>query len=94
MHEKINIKIKVLPKHVPPTSLELSTVPHPTFIQQPPPSYVLKTVNPNVYINSFSCPSDKLITEILNLLRPHVEHSPKTDPFVILNHIFDNYQNL
>ena len=43
---------KALPKHVPPsTNLEISTsnVPPSTiFLQQPPPSYVLQTVNPNV----------------------------------------------
>ena len=47
-----------------------------------------------MYINSISCPTDKFITEILNLLRPHVEHSPNTDPFVIFYHIFGTYQNL
>ena len=63
-------------------------------MQQPPPSYAVKTPNPNVYTNSFSCPADKFNTEILNLFRSHVEHSPDTDPFVILNHIFDTYPNL
>ena len=63
-------------------------------MQQPHPSYVLKTVNPNMYINSFSCPTDKLITEILKLFRPHGEHSHNTDPFVILNHVFESYHNL
>ena len=33
-------------------------------------------------------------SEILNLLRPHVEIAPNTDPFVILNHIFDTFRNL
>ena len=63
-------------------------------MQQLPLSYVLKSVNPKVNINSFPCPTDKFITEILNLLRPHVEHSPNTDPFVIPNHMFDTYQDL
>ena len=31
---------------------------------------------------------------MLNLLRPHIEPSPNTDPFVILNHIFDTYRTL
>ena len=86
---------KALPKFVAPsTNLEFSTVRPPTFIQQPPSSYVLQTVNPNVCINSFSCPTNKFVTDILGIHRPHVELSPNTDPFFILNHIFDTYRNL
>ena len=86
---------KALPEHVPPsTSLEISTVSPPTFIQQPPPSYVLQIVNQNVRINSFSCPTDKYMTKILTLLLARAELSPSTDPSVILNHFFDTYINL
>ena len=42
-------------------------------------------------INSFSCPTDKFVSEILTVLRPHVELAPNTDPFVILTHIFETY---
>ena len=63
-------------------------------MQQPPPSYVLQSVNSNVCINSFSCSTGNFVTEILYLLRPHVELSSNTDSFVILNHIFDTYHNL
>ena len=86
---------KALPKHVPSsTNLEILTVPLAAFIQQPPPSYVLQSVIPDVCINSFSCPTDKLNTEISNLLRPHVELSPNTDPIGILNDFVDTYCNL
>ena len=40
-------------------------------------------------MNSISSPTDKIITEILNLFRSRGEHSPNTDSFVILNLIFD-----
>ena len=86
---------KALPKQILSyTNLELTTVPPPTFVQQPSPSYVLQTVDPTVCINTFSCPTDKFVTGSLNLLRPHVELSRDTDPFVILNHIFETYRNL
>ena len=45
-------------------------------------------------INSFSCPTDKFVSEILTLLRPHVELAPNTDPFVIITHIFETYRTL
>ena len=45
-------------------------------------------------INSFSCPTDKFVSELLALLRPHVELAPNTDPFVILTHIFEIYRTL
>ena len=52
-----------LPKHILSyTNLEIKTVPPPTFVQQPPPSYVLQTVDPTVCINSFSYPTDKFVT--------------------------------
>ena len=86
---------KKLPKFVPPSpNLEVSTLPAPIFVQQTPPLYIIQTVNSNDCINSFSCPSDNFFTEIFYLLRPHIELSPNTDPFVILNHIFDTYRNL
>ena len=88
---------KVLPKRVCLLLILKSPLPlppSPTFMQQPPPSYVLQTVNPIVCINSFSCPTDNFVTGNLNLLRPHVELSPNTDPFFIPNHDFDTYRNL
>ena len=87
---------KALSKHLPPSmNLEISIVLLPTFLQQPFPSYViLQTVNPNVCINSSSSPTNESVTKILNLLRPHVELSPNSDLFVILNHIFDTYRIL
>ena len=45
-------------------------------------------------INSFSCPTDKFVSEILTLLRPNVELAPNTDSFVILSHSFDTYRTL
>ena len=84
--------LQSLPKHTPPnTTSEPSQT---TSIPPPSTSYFLQTANPNVCINSFSCPSDKFVSEILTLLRPHVEIAPNTDPFVILNHIFDTFRNL
>ena len=83
-----------LPKHTPPNTVsEPSQAPSSTI---PPPStsYLLQTANPNVCINSFSCPTDKFVSEILTLLRPHAEIDPNTDPFVFLNHIFDTFRNL
>ena len=75
-------------------STDSSTAPPTAIVPPIPSSYVLQTVNPNICINSFSCPTDKFVTEILNLLRPHIEPFPNTDPFVILNHIFDTYVTL
>ena len=74
--------------------LRLNLLTLPTAIPPPSTSYVLQTTNPNVCINSFSCPTDKFVSEILTLLRPHVEIVPNTHPFVILNHIFDTFRNL
>ena len=89
---------KALHKHVTPsTNLDISTStvpPSTTFMQQPPPSRVLQTVNPNVCTNSFSYPTDKLVTEISNLLRPHVQISLNTDPFVIVDRAFQNLLQL
>ena len=84
--------LQTLPKHTSP-----NTTSEPSHISTIPPqsnSYVLQTANPNVCINSFSCPTDKFVSEILSLLRPHVEIAPNTDPFIILNHIFDTYRTL
>ena len=84
--------LQTLPKHTPPnTTSEPSQT---TIIPPSSNSYVLQTTNPNVCINSFSCPTDKFVSEILTFLRPHVEIAPNTDPFVILNHIFDTFRNL
>ena len=81
--------LQTLPKHTPPNTVtESSQAPPPTIPPQSN-SYVL---HPNVCINSFSCPTDKFVSEILTLLRPHVEIAPNTDPFVILNHIFDTFR--
>ena len=74
------------------TAHEMALLPPPMFIQLPSPAHVLRTVNPKICMNSFSCPADKFVTKILNLLSPHVELGPTTDPFVILNHIFDTYR--
>ena len=49
IHAEIN---NALPKHIRPNT-DHSIVPPPTFVPQPPSSYVLQTVNPNVCINSF-----------------------------------------
>ena len=46
-----------------------------------------KHANPNVCINSFSCPTGKFVSEILTPLRPHFELAPNTDFSVILTHI-------
>ena len=87
--------IHSLPKHNPPsTHSELSTAPPSTLIHPPASSYVLQTANPNVCIISFSCPTDKYVSENLTLLRPHVELATNTDPFVILTPIFDTYRTL
>ena len=45
-------------------------------------------------INSFSCPTDKFVSEILTILRPHVELALITNFFVILTLIFDTYRTL
>ena len=84
--------LQSLPKHTlpNPTSEPSQT----TSIPPQSTSFVLQTANPNVCINSFSCPTDKFVSEILTLLRPHVEIAPDTDPFVILNHIFETFRNL
>ena len=80
--------INALPKQV--SLCTDSSIAPPTAVVPPiSSSYVLQTVNPNVGLNSFSCPTDKIVTEILNLLRPNIEFSPNTDPFVMLNHVFD-----
>ena len=84
--------LQTLPKHTPPN--KISEPSHTTAIRPPSTSYVLQTANPNVRINSFSCPTDKFVSEILTLLRPLVEIASNTDPFVILNHIFDTFRNL
>ena len=86
--------IQSLPKHTPPHNTSESSQAPTATIPPPSTSYVLQTANPNVCINSFSCPTDKFVSEILTLLRPHVEIAPNTDPFVILNHIFDTFRNL
>ena len=83
-----------LPKHTPPNTVSEPSQAPSSAIRPPSTSYVLPTANPNVCINSFSCPTDKFVSEILTLLRPHVEIAPNTDPFVILNHIFDTFRNL
>ena len=92
-HKNAEENDSALPKHVPPAT-DPSIAPPTTVVPQIPSSYVLLTVNPNVCINSFSCPTDKFVTEILNLFRPHVAPSPNIDPFVILNYVFDTYRNL
>ena len=81
----LNVSDKIfqsLHKHTPPNTVsEPSQAPSSTI---PPPStsYVLQTANPNVCINSFPCPTDTFVSEILTLLRPHAEIAPNTDPFV------------
>ena len=47
-----------------------------------------------MFASTPSLDTDKILTEILNLLRPHIEPSLNTDPFVILNHIFHTYRTL
>ena len=85
---------QALPKHTPPNTVtEPSQVPSPTIPPQAT-SYVLQATNPNVCINSFSCPTDKFVSDIITILRPHVEIAPNADPFVVLNHIFDTFRNL
>ena len=83
-----------LPKHTPPNNVSEPSQDPSSTIPPPYTSSVLQTANPNVCINSFSCPTDKFVSEILTLLRPHVEIAPNTDPFVILNHICDSFRNL
>ena len=36
----------------------------------------------------------QFITEMVTLFRPHVELSPNTAPFVVLNHMFETCHNL
>ena len=87
--------LQSLPKHIPSNNVsDTSQAPSSTTIPSLSNSYTLQTANPNVCINSFTCPTDKFVSKILNLLRPHVEVAPNTDPFVILNHIFDTFRNL
>ena len=86
--------LQSLPKHIPPITVSESSQTSSSTIPPPSNSYTLQTANPNVCINSFSCPTDKFVSEILNLLRPHVEVAPNTDTFVILNHSFDTFRNL
>ena len=90
----INTKINnVFSKHVPlPT--DSSFVPPTAVVPPISSSYVLQTANPNVSINSFSCSTKNVVTEILNFLGPHDEPSANTDHFIILNHIFDTYRPL
>ena len=93
----LNVSDKIfqsLPKHTPPNAMSEPSQAPSLAIPPQPTSYVLHTANANVCINSFSCPTDKFVSEILTLLRPHFEIAPNTDPFVILNHIFDNFPNL
>ena len=86
--------IQSLPKHNPQSTIsEPTTDPPPTFLPPTASSYVLQTANPNVCINSSSWPTDNFVSEILTLLRPHVELAPNTDPCVILTHIF-SYRTL
>ena len=48
---------------------------------------------PDVTINFFSCITYKLLTDVLALLKPHVETSPDLNAFGLLRRIFDsNYQ--
>ena len=70
-----------LPKIVHPTlkTHDLPTTSQPTSVQPPISSYVLQTVNPNVCVTSFSCPAGTIVTEILGLLRPHIELVPSRD---------------
>ena len=86
--------LQTLPKHTPPNTVTESSQAPPPPIPPQSNSYVLQTTNPNVCINSFSCPTDKFVSEILTLFRPHVEIAPNTDSFVILNHIFDTFRTL
>ena len=83
-----------VPKHTPPNTVTEPSQDPSSTIPPPSTSYVLQTANPNNCINTFSCPTDKCVSEILTLLRPHVEIAPNSDPFVILNHIFDTFRNL
>ena len=90
---------KALPElfHPSSTNFDITTVPHPTFIQHAmhlSSSHAIQTVNSNVCINSFSCPTDNFDIEILYLFCPHVEIFPTKTPFVIHNHIFDTDRNL
>ena len=55
-------------------------------------SYIFQTVNSIVCINSFSCPTDKFVTNVFTLLRPHVETAPTFDPLASLTRIFDTYR--
>ena len=52
--------------------LTFSTIDTSQTIHSPTSSYVLQTVNPIVFLNSFSCLTDNVLTEIFNLLRPYV----------------------
>ena len=59
--------IQSLPKHNPPSTIsDPTTVPPPTFLPPPASFYVLQTANTNVCINSFSCPTDRSVSEIFN----------------------------
>ena len=86
--------LQSLPKHTPLNNVSESSQALSSSIPPNSNSYVLQTANPNVCINSFSCPTDKFVSKILTLLRPHVEIAPNTDPFVLLNHYFDTFRNL
>ena len=66
----------------------------PTFVIPTTSSCVFQTVNHAVCINPFSCPTNKIVTKILTLLRPHVVIAPTTDPIITLTHILVNYGTL
>ena len=74
-----------------PKTHDGSTNIQPTFVIPTTPPYVLQTVNPTVCINSFSCPTNKIPTNILTLLLPHVVIAPTTDPIISLIHLFGTY---
>ena len=49
---------------------------------------------PNVTINNFTCLTDKFVTEILALLKPHAETKPELNPSFLLHYMFDTYYRL
>ena len=68
-------------------------------INQPSTDYTLitptiNTTSPNINMNSFTFTTDHFINEILQLLKPHVDIDPHTNPLDLLKHIFITYQPL
>ena len=71
------------PQPPPPTLNDTS------FTLMTPPTTLPQKI---VTINTFTIPIDVFITEILQLLQPHVNNAPTINPMDLLKNIFSTYQ--